>query len=57
MAQAKQIIAIRLHSTVPKRKEKSESHFFSRLGTASRHQDVLALSSQDAGMIGRGIKQ
>jgi len=56
MAQEKQIIAIVLHVTVPKRIDRSESHFVSLLGTASRHQDVLVLSFQAAGMIARRIR-
>lgn len=39
MAQAKQIIAIMLHSTVPNRRDTSESHFFSFLGTASMQKE------------------
>jgi hypothetical protein len=39
MAQAKQIIATIVQSTVPNRRERSESHFFSFLGIASMQKE------------------
>ncbi|KAJ5385548.1 hypothetical protein N7517_003459 [Penicillium concentricum] len=51
MAQAKQIIAIMAHSTAPNRRERSESHFFSFLGTASMQKEGEVWWCKAVGMV------
>lgn len=56
MAQAKQIIAIMVHSTAPNRRDRRESHFFSFLGTASMQKEAEAWWFKAVDMVVSSIK-